>query len=65
MFHRLYSVLIPLQAIGILIWHIVGEIETEEKWYKFSKVSLITVVTQVMLYSYMRFKIKYVTSFNM
>ena len=44
-----YSILTPLQAIGILIWYIVREIieNEEEKWYKYSRASLIMVLTQV------------------
>ena len=46
---HIYSVLTPLQAIGILIWYIVNEIinNEEEKWYKYSRASLIMVLTQV------------------
>ena len=48
--YHLNSVLTPLQAIGILIWYVVNEIvdNEEEKWYKFSRASLITVITEVM-----------------
>ena len=44
-----YSILTPLQAIGILIWYIVREIieNEEEKWYRYSRASLIMVLTQV------------------
>lgn len=43
------SILTPIQAIGILIWYIVSEIvdNEEEKWYKYSRASLIMVLTQV------------------
>lgn len=46
------SILTPLQAIGILIWYVVREIveNEEEKWYKFSRASLIMVLTQVRNY---------------
>lgn len=44
-----YSILTPLQASGILIWYIVREISEneEEKWYKFTRGSLFTVLTEV------------------
>ena len=43
------SILTPIQAIGILIWYIVNEIvnNEDEPWYKFSRASLIMVLTQV------------------
>ena len=45
----LYSILIPLQAIGILIWYVIDEIikDEEEKWYGLSRTSLLMVLTQV------------------
>ena len=48
----MYSVLTPLQAIGILIWYIVNEITDNEEgeWYRFSATSLITVLTEVSSY---------------
>ena len=44
-----FSILTPLQAVGILIWYIVREIidNEEEKWYRYSRASLIMVLTQV------------------
>lgn len=41
-------ILTPIQAVGILIWYIVSEIidNEEEPWYKFSRASLIMVLTQ-------------------
>ena len=49
MYDVICSVITPLQAIGILIWYIVNEIinNEEEKWYKYSRASLIMVLTQV------------------
>ena len=46
----LCSVLTPLQAIGILLWYIILEIvdNEDETWYKYSRGSLIMVLTQVM-----------------
>ena len=47
----LYSVLSPLQAIGILLWYIIREIvdNEDETWYKYSSASLIMVLTQVIM----------------
>jgi len=47
----LYSVLTPLQAIGILLWYVIREIvdNEDETWYKYSRASLIMVLTQVMM----------------
>ena len=47
--YLIHSILTPLQAIGILIWYVVREImeNEEEKWYKYSRASLIMVITQV------------------
>ena len=46
------SILTPLQAVCILIWYIVREIieNEEEKWYRYSRASLIMVLTQVVIY---------------
>ena len=50
----IYSILTPLQAIGILIWYIINEITNNEEgeWYRFSTTSLTTVLTEVSSYVY-------------
>ena len=47
-----HSVITPLLAVGIIGWYIVNEIinNDEEKWYKYSRASLIMVLTQVLFY---------------
>ena len=43
------SIVCPIQAFGILIWYIVYEIveNDDEKWYKFTRGSLLMVLSQV------------------
>lgn len=54
------SILTPIQAVGIIIWYIVNEIinNDEEKWYKYSRGSLIMVLTQVTIV-FIHTRIKY------